>query len=52
MWRWPMICKKNEIEMNDEMNELVFVHETNRQTLINEVNEMKVTGQKCNTIDF
>ena len=46
-----MICERNEMEMNDEMNDLVSAHETNRWTLINEVNENKVTGQICSTID-
>ena len=27
---WIMICKMNEMEINDEINELDFVHEMNR----------------------
>ena len=28
--RSTMICKMNEMEMNDEINELDFLHEMNR----------------------
>ena len=46
-----MICKMNEMEMNDEMNEL-DLHEMNRWTLVNEMNEMKMTRQICNSYEI